>query len=353
MAALGRGRLLVGGVALAVLVAVAVVLVVVLRDDAGDDTRLARAVAMAPESTQRYSWTDWAAVREEVGAELSADPTAAELRRFLDDGYSADLTSTSATVSAAPALQAELGLSPATVSWELFTQGEQGALLFLGVPDGFDAADLEGRLEALGYTAPTGDDTIWTGDLAQLTPRGITPEFSYVSIDADAGVVAASDSDDYLLDMDDAARGDSDDGVADAVAAMGEPLAASVLAGDNACADLAMTQADGPDRVRAEQLIDQAGEVGPYRGFAMGLMPDGELRVALGFETEEQARTNADTRAELLAGPAPGQGGSFPDRFSVERVEADGTVVTMRLDPVAGTFPLSDLSTGPVLFATC
>lgn len=353
MAALGRRRLLIGGVVLALLVVVAVALVVVLRDDAGDDTRLARAVAMAPESTQRYSWTDWAAVREDVGADLPADASAGDLRRFLDDAYSADLTSTSAIVSAAPALQSELGLSPATVSWELFTQGEEGALLLLGVPDGFDPDDLEGRLEGLGYEAPTGDDTIWSGDLAQLQPRGVTPEFSYVSIDTEAGLVAASDSADYLLDRDDNARGDSDDGVADAVAAMGEPLAASVLAGDNACADLAMTQADGPDRVRAEQLIDAAGEVGPYRGFAMGLLPDGELRVALGFETEDQARTNADSRAELLAGPAPGQGGSFPDRFSVERVEADGTVVTMRLDPVEGTFPLSDLSSGPVLFATC
>jgi hypothetical protein len=114
-----------------------------------------------------------------------------------------------------------------------------------------------------------------------------------------------------------------------------------------------MTQADGPDRVRAQQLVEEAGEVGPYRGFAMGLLPGGELRVALAFESEDQARTNADTRAVLLAGPAPGQGGSFPDRFAVDRVEADGAVVTMRLDPVAGVFPLSDLSTGPVLFATC
>lgn len=352
MAHLGRRRLLVGGVALAVLAVVAA-LVIVLRDDAGADTRLARAVAMAPESTERYSWTDWSAVRDHLDAEVSVDSTTGELRRFLDDAYSADLTSTTAIVSAAPELQTELGLSPATVSWELFAQGTEGALLLLGLPDTFDTAALEDDLRGLGYDEPVGDDTIWAGDLAQLSPRGITPEFSFVSIDAEAGVVAASDSDDYLLARDDSARGDTDDGVADAVAAMGDPLAASVLAGDNACAALAMTQADGPDRVRAEQLIDAAGEVGPYRGFAMGLLPDGELRVALGFETEDQARTNADTRAELLAGPAPGQGGSFPDRFSVDRVEADGTVVTMRLDPAEGTFPLSDLSTGPVLFATC
>jgi hypothetical protein len=37
----------------------------------------------------------------------------------------------------------------------------------------------------------------------------------------------------------------------------------------------------------------------------------------------------------------------------VDRVVADGDVVRMDLDPVAGSYPLSDLSSGPVLFATC
>ena len=73
----------------------------------------------------------------------------------------------------------------------------------------------------------------------------------------------------------------------------------------------------------------------------------------MSFETEEQARTNADTRAELASGPAPGQGGEFADRFTLGEVTADGTVVTMDLEPVAGAFVLSDLSSGPVLFATC
>ena len=73
----------------------------------------------------------------------------------------------------------------------------------------------------------------------------------------------------------------------------------------------------------------------------------------MSFETEEQARTNADTRAELASGPAPGQGGEFADRFTLGEVSADGTVVTMDLEPVEGAFVLSELSSGPVLFATC
>ena len=55
----------------------------------------------------------------------------------------------------------------------------------------------------------------------------------------------------------------------------------------------------------------------------------------------------------FAAGPAPGQGGDFSDRFAVDEVTAEGTLVRMVLDPEPGAFVLSDLSSGPVLFATC
>ena len=73
----------------------------------------------------------------------------------------------------------------------------------------------------------------------------------------------------------------------------------------------------------------------------------------MAFESEEKARTNADTRALLAAGPAPGQGGEFTDRYALGPVTADGTVVRMELEPVPGAYLVSDLSTGPLLFATC
>ena len=85
----------------------------------------------------------------------------------------------------------------------------------------------------------------------------------------------------------------------------------------------------------------------------MSVQPGGHVRVVLGFEDKEQARTNADSRAALAGGPAPGQGGDFTDRFSVESATADGELVTLDLKPRRGTYVFSDLSTGPVLFATC
>ena len=91
----------------------------------------------------------------------------------------------------------------------------------------------------------------------------------------------------------------------------------------------------------------------PYTAFALSDEPDGTVRVAFEFDDSDQARTNADTRATLARGPAPGQGGSFTDRFRVDAVTAHGSLVVMHLTPVAGAFVLSDLSTGPLLFATC
>ena len=134
---------------------------------------------------------------------------------------------------------------------------------------------------------------------------------------------------------------------------MDEPLSAAVYTGDFACKSLAMAQADEDDQSTADQLVAQAGRVDPMTGFAMAVEPDRKVTVAMAFETEDQARRNADSRAKLAAGPAPGQGGDFSERFTLGPVTADGNVVTMQLEPVDDIPVLSDLSTGPVLFATC
>ena len=59
-------------VTLAVLVTAVVVLVQSLGDDDAERSRLAGALAMAPADSARFSWTDWTAVRREVGLDLDA-----------------------------------------------------------------------------------------------------------------------------------------------------------------------------------------------------------------------------------------------------------------------------------------
>ncbi|GAA3530257.1 hypothetical protein [Nocardioides daeguensis] len=338
----------------AALVATTAVLVV-WRLRSEDRSRLATALALAPTSAARFSWTDWAAVRAELDADLSASSTGNDVTAFLSDAFDRDLASTTALDESAPTVQEELGFSPATLDWELFTQGKDGALVLMGLPDGFDVAALRDRLRSVGFEEPDDADGVWRGGVDLLENLGgpVTPELAALQVDEEDGLLVGSDDPDFLEQRADLARGDDEDGVRDVVDAVGPALSAAVATGDQACSALAMTDADPADRTRASELVDRAGGVHPMTGFAISAQPGGDVRVAMAFESDDQARADADSRSTLAAGPAPGQGGSFPERFALGKVVASGRVLTMALKPVEGAFVLSDLSHGPVLFATC
>lgn len=328
---------------------------------ARSDSDLLAAVAAAPPGTERLSWVDWAAVRRElgVGAEAGSSPDA--LRTLLDEAYSADLSATSALVQSAPALQRLLGISPATLAWEALLQSEEGSLLALGAGE-VDLEELGEDLERLDFERPEEETGVWEGGfdvLARADPL-LSPQLAHVAILADRGLVLTSDDPGYLEEAVAAATGEGRAGMpgveeaAEALVVDGEdPLAASVLTGAHACAALAMAQADDASRAEAEALLEAAGEVSPIAAIGTGLLAGDDARVAMSFETDEQARTNADTRAQLASGPAPGQGGSFTDRFELESATAEGRTLVLDLDPGESTFLLSDLSSGPVLYATC
>jgi hypothetical protein len=322
-------------------------------------TELGRAMAMAPADAQRLSWTDWAGVRKELDVSLSADASSSDVTELVDEGFEADLTSTSALVESAPVMHVQLGFSPATVDWELFTQSETAAAVTLGLPDSADFDRIADHLGRLGYVEPSSKTGIWEASPDVLAEIGaVTPELSFIALDADDSAIVASDTIEGAQDAVDAATEDEEPAgglgeVVDSLAEEGEPLSAAFYTGDQVCAALSMGQADSTDQDQAAELLAAAGEINPLTGFAMTREPGGDVRVAMAFETEEQARTNADTRAILAAGPAPGQGGDFADRFTLGDVIAEGLVVTMELTPTEGTYVLSDLSNGPLLFATC
>jgi hypothetical protein len=347
------GRLWIVGAVVLVLVA-ATAGFLLLRDD--DRTSFAWAVDHAPAGTQRLSWTDWAAVRDREKADLSTRSSGDDVRRFLDRAFDDDLSSTSALVTSAPVLQERFGFSPGSIDWELFSQSDQGAVVMVHLPSA-ELDDVADRLRELGYTEPAADDGVWRGGgdlLAQISP-GLTPELSYVSIDRDDSVVLASDSATFLSTATEAVNGDGDrvTGLDPVVDDAGEPLSAAVYSGDYACGALAMAHAGASDQAAGRRLVAAAGEVNPYSAFAMSYQPDGTLRVAFAFDSSETARTNADSRATLARGPAPGQGGTFAERFGVDSVTASGSLVVMTLTPRPDASALSDLSVGPLLFATC
>jgi hypothetical protein len=343
-----------------IVVAVVVALVVVTggylwwRHD--DQTSFSWAVDHAPAGAQRLSWTDWAAVRDHEDVHLSAQSTTAELHRFLDAAYDDDLSSTSALVTSAPVLQQRFGFSPATADWELFSQSDQGAVEMLHVPS-VDLDDVADHLRELGYGEPSDDDGVWQGgpDLLATISPSLTGELQYVALDRADSLVLTSDTAEFLTVAMAAVRGSGprSSGLDAVVDDAGEPLSSAVYSGDYACGALAMAHAGGADRAAAQQLLAAAGEVNPYTAFAMSDEPSGGVRVAFEFADDQAARANADSRATLARGPAPGQGGTFGDRFRVTSVTAHGSLVVMELAPRPDASVLSDLSTGPVLFATC
>ncbi|WP_028644613.1 hypothetical protein [Nocardioides sp. URHA0020] len=341
-------------VGLALLAALAVVGVGWWRDR--DTTAFEQAASYAPADAERLSWTDWAAVRERTGARLGADSSADEVQSFLDRAFDRDLTSTSALVQSAPVLQSSFGFSPASVDWELFSQSTQGAVVILKLSDGSRTDEIGDDLAAVGFTRPSKDQGVWVGGESLLPGIGddLTPELQYVALDADAGLVLTSDRAGYLQQVLDG-LGDDDLSapLRSVVRASGEPLSAAAYDGDRACSALAMSQADADDRATADRLVEEAGTVDPLRALAMSVQPGGGVRVVMAFADDDQARTNATSRAALAAGPAPGQGGDFGDRFAVRSTTADGDLVRLDLEPRAGAYVLSDLSSGPVLFATC
>lgn len=312
-------------------------------------TDLERALALAPADAEQLSWTDWAGVREELDVDPGDEDAAT---RLLDDGFDADLTQTTALGHSAEVMAADFGFSPLTVEWELFSQSAEGAVVLLRLPDDADLEEIEVRLTGLGYETPT-EQGVYAGGGDLAASIGVTPELNHLAVDEDRHLVLASDQLPYLESvvegLDDE---DVDDGVARVADEVGSPLAAALYTGDHACAKLAMSQADRDAQAEAAALVAAAGEVNPLDGFAVALAPGGDVVVAMAFETDEQARENADSRAQLASGPAPGHAGDYPDDFELGDVTAADRVVRMELDPVVD-FVFSSVKDGPVLFATC
>lgn len=347
-----RKWLLVAGVAVLAVVLVAAGLLL-WRDH--DRTELQRATSLAPADAERLSWTDWAGVRRSLDARVSASSSPTALNAFLDRAFDRDLSSTSALGQSAEILQSRYGFSPASAQWEMFSQSKQGAVDIIAMPDSTDFDDLASRLGDLGYQRPDQATGVWDGGEELLPGIGadLTPELQYVALDADRHLVFTSDTSDYLAHAVDHAGDGGPEDLTDVVDASGEPLSASIYSGDYTCSALAMGQADTSEQEQGAQLVAAAGKVNPIDAFAMSVQPDRHVEVVMGFENDDQARTNARSRARLASGPAPGQGGDFSDRFHLGKVEADGSLVTMDLRPVPGAYVLSDLGSGPLLFATC
>lgn len=319
-----------------------------------------RAVGYLPPSTLRATYTDWAEVRAAAGgSSLSAGSSEAKVRAFLDRAFERDLASGSALAESTFAMASHYGFSPLDAAWESFGQSPEGQVVVLGLEDDADTDGIEKRLRTLGYTAPAdgpGAGGTWEGssDLVASIDPALTPVQQNVAVLPEQHLVLMSDSPVPVSSTAAIVEGSSpglDVGALTSVA--GSPVSAELWASDFACEDLAMSAADEEDQRVADGLVEKAGGVSPLSGLVIAQQPDRTITVGMLFESSDQASENLQPRVDLAAGEAPGQGGSYRDRFRVTSGEADGETVVLRFEPTAAKFVFSDITSGPVLFATC
>ncbi|MGN6132051.1 MAG: hypothetical protein ACTHOK_17045 [Nocardioidaceae bacterium] len=324
-----------------------------------------QALGTLPEPTLRVTFTDWAVARERAGGTaLGAASSRAKVEAFVNRAYDRDLTSTSALTDSTYVLAQRYGVSPLDAQWEILGQSREGQVDVMRVDDSVDLAGVERSLRTLGYAPPSGGSGTggtWVGssNLVAGIDSELTPIEQNVVVLADKHLVLMSDSADYVTAAADVARGSASSvldvpGVASLGSIAREPVNAVLWASTFACEDLSMGAADSEDQRVGDQLVAKAGGITPLSGLVMARQPSGDLVVGMHFETSEQASRNLQARVDLAAGPAPGQGGSFRDRFRVTSGERSGSDVVLTLAPKPGRDAvLSDISEGPMLFATC
>ena len=320
-----------------------------------------QAVATMPAPTLRATYTHWAGVRAlHGGTSLDEGSSRAVVDRFIDDAYRADLVSTSALYGSTYAMAHRYGFSPLDATWEMFGQSRDGAVVALRLPESADFSGIERSLRTLGYDPPQGPGAgqLWAGSVDQVAriDGSLTPVMQNVVLFEDERLVLMSDNARYASSAADVVRGDKGsltDGLGDLPGLAEQPVSAVLWASDFACEALSMATADEEDQAAADRRLAEVGGVSPLSGLVMAQQRDRRLLVGMRFEDSGQAEDNLRPRTELASGEAVGQGGTFPDRFGIDRARSTGPSLVLDLEPVGDAGLLGDLSQGPVLFATC
>ncbi|MEP6815821.1 MAG: hypothetical protein ABI873_09750 [Marmoricola sp.] len=323
-----------------------------------DRSPLDRALDLVPAGSLRVAFTDWMQVRARLKPKGLV--SSVEIGAFMSKGYDTDLTAASSIDESAAALKAKYGFSPVNADWEAYAQSRQGAVMVLQLPSDTDMAAIENNLDGLGYKRPTSGTGVWDGgvDLVAGIDPTITPELQYVVVDADKHLVLSSDTHAYAAAAAQVVTGNAPSLGGSSVAHLADrvpdPASAFLWAGDFACEDLSMSQAANDDRALADRLVARAGGIDPLSGLVMSMQPNRTLDVAMAFETSRQATNNLRPRAQLLVGDAVGRSGSLSDDLRLTRSRTEGSDVVLTLQPRAKQgFVLSQINSGPVLFATC
>lgn len=319
------------------------------------------ALASMPAETLTASVTDWAGLRERL-------PGTGGREAVLDRAYESDASAGSVLGDMAAVMESRYGWSVLDARWEGLAQSRQGAAIVVQLPPAFDLDQVRERLGELGYQEPFDSAGVWRGgtDLVATIDSTLTPLMAYAVVLDDSARVVFSDTAQYAARTARVVEGSVEAlGQQEPVAAVADQLEGAVAAvvhtGRRGCRVMGFGRAGPGDRALARQRVAAVGGVQPYAAVGMGLVPTDEtglqrapLVVAMRFEDTPALDGEAQRRAALAVGEAPGQGGTFGSRFSVAAADQRGGDVVLRLRPrEAGAQLLSDLNAGQLLFASC
>ncbi|MGH3507112.1 MAG: hypothetical protein ACRDO2_07900 [Nocardioidaceae bacterium] len=325
-----------------------------------DETRFEEALATLPAQTEIVSYTDWTAAQAAVQTDAAGSSSVRTKQAFLDAAYERDVSAVSLLAISEADVYAAYGVSVLDAEWEIYGQSPAGAVEMLRMSDEFDFEALDSRLTDLGYAEADATGVRQGGaDLVAAIGAGLTPQLAHVALLPDEGLIVASDAADFAARAVSAATGDEaslgEEGrVRDMATSLGDgPVAATVLVGARTCDVAGFADADPGTRAVVRQRIEEAGGVSRLDGLALALVADGSLTLAMHVATGN-AEADLEARQVLATGEAPGQGGTFEERFTVTEASADEGVLTMRLDPAdPDERLLSDLGRGSLLPAVC
>lgn len=117
------------------------------------DSRIEAALDTLPGQTLIANFTDWAAVRDKLGPDVSSRSEDKTRKTLFAQAYDRDFSTTSVLGAFDADMATTYGWTVLDSEWEVYGQSKDGAVDVLLMPDGFGFARAATALTRLGYTA--------------------------------------------------------------------------------------------------------------------------------------------------------------------------------------------------------
>ncbi len=360
-------RVLSSGLAVAVTVVAVAAGVVVSRTQPDLRPALAQALADVPAATLTANFTDWSQVRGLLGSDVTSRSRAPDQAGMLRRAYDTDLSSVSSLSDSAVAMARPFGWSVLDASWEMFAKSRAGSVTVVSLDRSSNMSAIVGSLRTLGYRSPSANPDnggVWTGGVGLLARISdtLSPQLGSVAVLSSRHLLVVSDDAAYaertvrVMTAGSSSLAGSASAVATSVPMYGDAVAV-VHRDQRGCQVTSLRAASVQDRRAGALREGRAGGVKPFTGLGFGLRRTGgrvDLQVVMRFGSVADAVGQQRVRSRLLTGQAFGQGGTFDERFTPVTTSVAGVDLVFDLRPRAGNpMLLSDLGTGPLLFADC